>query len=111
MIAASTSHPVRGRKKSAATTRAIRAAAVRIRVVIMCSPRPPRGAARALRDSPARVAGFGELLARAAEPALALGVPRDREVELARVEVGPERVGEVELGVRELPEQEIADAL
>ena len=35
----------------------------------------------------------------------------DRRVERRGVEVGPQRIGEIELGVGELPEQEIADAL
>src|SRR5581483_11882004 len=111
MMAASTSQPVRGRKKSAATTSAMSTAAVRIRVVIMASPRL-RGAARRLRDSPATVRrAFGQLLAGPAEAALALAVPGDRPVELARVEIGPQRRREVELGVGELPEHEVADAL
>src|SRR5689334_11968416 len=52
-----------------------------------------------------------ELLAGAAEAALAALVRRDRLAEGLGAEVGPERVGEVELGVRELPQQEVGDAL
>src|SRR5215212_9434856 len=35
----------------------------------------------------------------------------DRGVELALVEIRPQRVAEVQLGVREVPQQEVADAL
>src|SRR5436305_530270 len=52
-----------------------------------------------------------ELLARAAEPAFALLIGADRAVELGRVEIGPQRVGEVKLAVGELPQKEVADAL
>jgi hypothetical protein len=36
---------------------------------------------------------------------------RDRSIELALVEIRPERVAEVQLGVRKIPQQEVADAL
>src|SRR5919108_5564539 len=54
---------------------------------------------------------FGQLLAGAAEPALAPRVRGDGLVQGFGAEVGPERIGEVELGVRELPEEEVGDAL
>ena len=47
----------------------------------------------------------------AAEAPLAAGVPGERRIERRGVEVGPEDVGEVQLRVGELPQQEIADAL
>src|SRR5262249_18390020 len=51
------------------------------------------------------------LLARPAEPPLPLPVPVDRGVERDRIEVGPQHVGEVQLGVGELPQQEVRDPL
>ena len=47
----------------------------------------------------------------AAEATGATGVLGERRVEVGRVEVGPEAVAEVELGVGGLPQQEVADAL
>src|SRR5689334_11743252 len=55
--------------------------------------------------------GRDELLAGAAEAPLAPLVRRDRLAERLGAEIGPERLGEVELGVGELPEQEVGDAL
>src|SRR5207244_2852954 len=52
-----------------------------------------------------------DLVARAAEAALAGAVRHDRGIERRGVEVRPERVGEAQLRVRELPEEEVADAL
>src|SRR5688572_25549906 len=73
-------------------------------------------ARRAASTLPDRSGHFGparllDLLAGAAEAALALAVGLDREVERRGVEIRPERLGEVELRVRELPEEEVADAL
>ena len=53
---------------------------------------------------------FLHLLAGAAERR-SRAIGRDRIVERARVEVGPQQVGEIQLGVGELPEQEVADPL
>src|SRR4051812_40688005 len=53
----------------------------------------------------------GELLAGAPEAALAVLVRGDRFAEGLGAEIGPQRVGEIELGVRELPQQEVGDAL
>src|SRR6185437_3127976 len=52
-----------------------------------------------------------ELLAGAPEAALPAAVGGDGFVERLGAEVGPQRVGEVELGVGELPEEEVGDAL
>src|SRR5215218_6738775 len=46
-----------------------------------------------------------------AEPALALCEVGQRRLERCVVEIRPERVGEIKLGVREIPQQEVADAL
>src|SRR5690606_8903222 len=69
---------------------------------------PIRAATRA--GASARFGGRN-LLARAAEASLAPAERLDRAVERDDVEVGPERVGEIQLGVGELPQQEITDAL
>src|SRR5213075_2842519 len=58
-----------------------------------------------------RCRGGRHLLAGAAEAPLAAGVGGDRLVERRGVEIRPQRLGEVELGVGELPEEEVADAL
>ena len=52
-----------------------------------------------------------DLLAGAAEAPLAAAIRGDRRVERRGVEVRPQRVGEIELAVGELPQQEVADAL
>src|SRR4051794_32694458 len=54
---------------------------------------------------------FAQLLARAPEAPLALAVRGDGRIERLGAEIGPQRLGEVELGVGELPEEEIGDAL
>src|SRR5258706_7083762 len=54
---------------------------------------------------------FLELLARAAEAALALAIGGHRGIEGRGIEVRPQRFGEIELRVRELPEEEVGDAL
>src|SRR5688572_5889962 len=51
-----------------------------------------------------------QLPRRETEPALAVREVRERGLELGQVELGPEAFAEVELRVREVPEQEIADA-
>src|SRR5204862_1307412 len=45
------------------------------------------------------------------ETALPRGVLRECPGELLAIEVGPERVGEVELGIGRLPEQEVRETL
>src|SRR5690349_2836095 len=79
------------------------------------SPRSPVRATReGLRDPPPTAAlafCLLDLLAGAPEAALALLIPDDGRVELPGVEIRPERRREVELGVGELPKEEIADAL
>ncbi len=52
-----------------------------------------------------------DLLGHEPEAALPPAEMLDRGVELALVEVRPQRVAEVQLGVGEIPQQEIADAL
>src|SRR5438552_1076899 len=61
-----------------------------------------------LSASMARPAGTST--AKPAAP-LAAAVRSDGLVERRGVEVGPQRLGEVELAIRELPQQEVADAL
>ena len=56
-------------------------------------------------------AGAANLLARAAEAALAAPVRLQRLVELGLAERRPERLGEVQLGVGRLPEQEVRQPL
>src|SRR5512139_2028854 len=51
------------------------------------------------------------LFAGATEAALAGAVGGNRRIQCSRVEFGPQRVGEIQFGVGELPQQEIADAL
>ena len=94
-----------GKKQASLVARSLRALA-------------PAGlrAARALRVSGlARRSARGDaelnLLADEAEAALAAGVLAEREVELGGAEVGPRRLGEVELRVGALEEHEIADPM
>src|SRR6266545_6977747 len=101
-------------RNSAKRSTASNTIAVSTRVFSMMARARLPARQEALRDPPpaARVAlGFFQLLARAPEAALALAIPGDRRVELPGVEVRPQRRGEIELGVGELPKQEIADAL
>src|SRR5712664_488366 len=94
-----------GRKNSATSRAAISAAAVARRV------------ASVLRSDKITMSGdFGplrrfDLVAGAAEAPLAGAIGDDRRVQRGGVEVRPQRVGEIKLGVGELPEQKIADAL
>src|SRR5262245_5089128 len=90
--------PSGGSRNSAASSAAISTAAVAIRAA-SC----PLGDLGTLRRF--------ELLAGTAEAPLAAAVGSDGEVERRGVEVGPQRVGEIKLGVRKLPQQEVADAL
>src|SRR5690554_2818485 len=90
-------HNDSGAKNSAARKPAIRMTAVTTRSLSIAATLLRRHA----RD----------LLAGAAETALARAVGRDCLIERELVEVGPQRVGEVQLGVGELPQQEVADAL
>jgi hypothetical protein len=53
----------------------------------------------------------GHLVARQAEAPLPAREIAQRSLEFGLVEIGPERVAEIELGVGQVPEQEIADAL
>src|SRR5689334_20796813 len=94
----------RSSQKSAPSNAAINAAAVRRRVT---NKRSDVGCRRE-RQLAGRLA---QLLARAPETALARAVGTDRRIERGGVEIGPQRVGEIKLGVGQLPEQEVADAL
>src|SRR5262245_25184292 len=93
--AISAATPSRGRRNSAASRIASSTAAVPTRFT--------SGDFGAL--------GLLDLLAGAAEAPLARAVGNDGRVERGGVEVGPQRFGEVKLGVGQLPEQEVADAL
>src|SRR5208283_4895733 len=56
--------------------------------------------------------GFGrELCGGLAEAPFTLGEELERRIEMHRCEFGPQHLGEVHFGVREIPQQEVADAL
>src|SRR5687768_6344682 len=95
ITAMSAATPTRGRRKSAAHRIASSTAAVPTR-------RRRLGNVRAL--------CLLELLARAPEAPLARAIGFDRRVERRTVEVRPQRLGEVELRIGELPEEEVADS-
>src|SRR5579863_23884 len=61
-----------------------------------------------LRDARGRTAGV--LRAHEPETAFALLVARDGRVEVRRAEIGPENVGEVQLGIGEPVEKEVRNA-
>src|SRR5690606_14488374 len=61
--------------------------------------------------SAARHRHGGQLFAGTAEASLAPAVRGDRLIKRRRVEVRPQGVREIELGIGKLPQQEIADAL
>src|SRR6266581_826396 len=79
---------------STASTTAINTAAVAIRITMF-----ERGGAAS--------GGSAGLVASATDAPL---VRRDRLIEVGIGEVGPERLGAVELGVRRLPQQEVAES-
>src|SRR5581483_2565743 len=54
-------------------------------------------------------AASGASVSSAAEPTAPPGVGEERLAELIGAEVGPQRLHEDELGVRQLPEQEVRD--
>src|SRR4051812_34131735 len=106
IVSTNAAHSPRGAKKSMPTTRTRTTTAVSTRVRSMSlAVREPASAGlrRGLRG--------GQLLARAAEAALAAAEGGERFLERRGAEVRPERIGEVELRVRELPQEEIGDAL
>src|SRR6187200_3214605 len=94
---AKSAHQPRGAKASMPRTTGRRASAVRTRVSSMAPVLAGLGQRLAL----------GELLAGAAEAALPLAVGREGRLEGGGIEVRPEFVGEVELRVRELPQEEV----
>src|SRR5207253_1978791 len=55
-------------------------------------------------------ASFGACDVDPTVPPLALLIRKDRLEQVAAAEVGPERLGDVDLGVGDLPEQVVADA-
>src|SRR5688572_22672563 len=83
------------------------AAAVRVRTA---SKRLAAAADRRERLQ-SRILCFLDLLAGAPEAPLAPAVPGERLLESRRVEVGPQALGEKQLRIRKLPEQEVADSL
>src|SRR2546423_7574560 len=106
--------PALGSRKSAERRTASKAAAVITRVLSMGARASPPARQEALCDPPPAAAlalGFFELLAGPSEAALALAIPGNRRVELLGVEIGPQRRGEIQFGIRKLPKQEITDAL
>src|SRR5438094_56489 len=112
--AQNTIQPALGNRKSAERKTASEAAAVITRVLSMDSRASPPARQEALCDPPPAAAlalVFFELLAGAPEAALAVAIPSDRRVELLGVEIRPQRRGEIQLGIRKLPKQEITDAL
>src|SRR5688572_12609263 len=52
-----------------------------------------------------------KLFAGTTEPALTVCIGTDRLVERRSVEIWPQGFGEIELGIRELPQKKVADAL
>src|SRR5438445_8668076 len=71
-----------------------------------------RTAARDARSfAPLLHAGEPHLFARTAEPAFAAGKDLEGVEQVVGGEVGPEDLGEIELGVRRLDEEKIAEAL
>src|SRR6267143_3826080 len=106
--------PSLGNRNNAERNTASRTAAVITRVLSMNARAFPPARQGALRDPPPAAAvalGFFELLAGPPEAALALLIPRDRRIELLGVEIGPQLRGEIQFGIRKLPQQEITDAL
>src|SRR5260221_456893 len=105
--ATSATSQARGSRKRAARSAAMSTAAV---ATLTASPPEVRpGKLTSLGDF--GPLGLLHLLARAAEAALAAAVRIDRLIQRRGVEVRPKLVGEIELGVRELPQQEVADPL
>src|SRR5262245_14501291 len=100
--------PACGSRNSAAPNPASSAAAVRTRAFSIAPSAPARNG---LCDPPSAGLRLLDLIAGASEATLALLVPLDRRVELGSAEIRPEGRGEIQLRVRELPQQEIADAL
>src|SRR6266853_1495846 len=88
-----TPQPRGGSQNSAPSVSGISTAAVRMRALSMLS------------------SVRGELLAGAAVTPLAALIRRDGLVQRRCVEVRPEQIGEIELRVRDLPKQEVGNAL
>src|SRR5262245_25800877 len=98
----------RSSQNKAPRNAAISAAAVRSRVK---NKRSGVGRRWQRREAALARGGRRQLLARAAEAALARPVRGECRLEGLRAEIRPERLGEMQLRVGELPQQEVADAL
>src|SRR5450759_889597 len=104
IISVKAPHARGGKRNSAAIVTGMSTSAVRMRVLI-------RAAALNQMAIHPWLARRLDLLAGASEAAFALLVRGDRRIQPDGVEIRPQRVGEIELGVGELPKQEIGDSL
>src|SRR5581483_785727 len=98
---ANASKTIGGANHTRPTTRTTRTAPLMTRVT---GRRPPRCGATSLGGD-----GDGRRLD-AAVPGIALLIREDRFEQMAASEVGPQRLGEPDLRIRDLPQQEVADA-
>src|SRR5262245_87542 len=103
----------KGRKNSAANNPASSRTAVKTRCRSIRVSRSGQLAARVGQIDDRRVGALrlAQLFAGAAETAFALLEGSDGRVQRGSVEVGPQQIGEIQLRVSQLPQQEIADAL
>src|SRR3979409_2379297 len=98
-------HARGGRRNSAAIVTGMSTSAVRIRVLIRAA------APESMAIHPWLARRRLDLLAGASEAAFALLVRGDRRIQRDGVEIRPQHVGEIKLGVGELPKQKIGDSL
>src|SRR5260221_60988 len=112
---ANVSNTAAGANQTMATTRTTRTAPLRTRVMTRSSPGPPKhpregGSLVARRWNESLQADSNRRGLDASVTALALLVREDRFEQVVAAEVGPERLGHPDFRVRDLPEQEVADA-
>src|SRR3954468_16464570 len=105
MNATRTMNAAGGSRNRAASRAAIRTAAVAMR-----ARSTPRSGKRRVSCHLCPV-GLLDLLARASEAPLAAAVRRNGGIQGCAIEVRPQGFGEVELRIRQLPKEEVADAL
>src|SRR5258708_5050929 len=112
----SSCHPIPGSRNRLASSSGTSTRAVSTRCLSADRAAPP-SAAFALAGIPTGLTQCisrrfaAELLARSTEATLAAAIGIDRATQRLPIEVGPEFIGEIELGIGKLPEQEITDAL
>src|SRR5688572_1190661 len=108
----SSAHSHCGEKISAAAKSGSATSTVSARMMNMPGEPPvARAGTSSARGYAGDTLGGAQLLARAPEAALTLLVRADRRLEGRGIEIRPQRFGEIELGVGELPQQKVADAL